>query len=427
MLQSEFLVDETSLLIFVLEIGVVIIFSVVLARVLGKRGIPQVLGLILAGVLVQFVTEFTGFPNPPTPEMSYIITTGALGFIGYKIGSHLDFKSLREESWGLTLLLVGNAVGSFIIVALLVGVFFQDWILALLLGSIAMATAPASTSEVIREYNAQGPLSQTILFIIAFDDILAVLFFNIALNYSESVFTGTTLSLLDIFLPILLELVGSVLLGVFLALLLSPFHIDQISPSQSAEVVFPAVLICIAVAGLLELSVILSCITLGFFLSNFARCQSKACVNGVDRLSTPIIALFFILVGFEMDLAMLFSGTILLIIVYSLARGAGKSIGSYITARLAKMPDAITNNIPYALITQAGVAVGLAAFAYSRLLELRIEQATLTAITLLDVVAVSVVIAEIIGPLLLKYSLRQAGELGLPINNSQVDQYCEDD
>jgi Kef-type K+ transport system membrane component KefB len=150
-------------------------------------------------------------------------------------------------------------------------------------------------------------------------------------------------------------------------------------------------------------------------------------VNGVDRLSTPIIALFFILVGFKIDLSMLLSGTILLIILYSLARGTGKSIGSYITARLAKMPDAITNNIPYALLTQAGVAVGLAAFAYSRLLDLRIEQATLTAITLLDVVAVSVVIAEIIGPLLLKYSLRQAGELGLSINNSQVDQYCEDD
>ena len=149
-------------------------------------------------------------------------------------------------------------------------------------------------------------------------------------------------------------------------------------------------------------------------------------MNGVDRLSTPIIALFFILVGYEIDLAMLFSGTILLIILYSIARGGGKSFGSYITARFAKMPDAVTNNIPYALLTQAGVAVGLAAFAYSRLLELRIEQATLTAITLLDVVAVSVVIAEIIGPLLLKYGLRQAGELGLPINTNQIDQSCDD-
>ena len=427
MLQSEFLVDETSLLIFVLEVGLVIIFSVVMARVLGKRGIPQVLGLMLGGILVQFVTFYTGFPNPPTPEVSYIITTGALGFIGYKIGSHLDFKSLREESWGLSLLLIGNAIGSFLLVALFVGLIFQDWILALLLGSIAMATAPASTSEVIREYNAQGPLTQTILFIIAFDDILAVLFFNIALNYSESVFTGITLSLPDIFLPILLELIGSVLLGLILALLLTPFHLDQISPSQSAEVVFPAILICIAVAGLLELSVILSCITLGFVLSNFARCQSKACVNGVDRLSTPIIALFFILVGYELDLTLLFTGAILLIVIYSITRGIGKSAGSYVTARWANMPAEVTNNIPFTLLTQAGVAVGLAAFAYSRLLELRIEQATLTAIILLDIVAVSVIIAEIIGPLLLKYGLRRAGELGLPINNSQLGQHCEDD
>ncbi|MHA1236941.1 MAG: hypothetical protein ACTSQ9_04695 [Candidatus Hodarchaeales archaeon] len=219
--------NEISILIIVLEVGTVIIFSLIVARVLGKRGIPQVLGLIFAGIVIQFFSIFSGFPTPPTPDFHFLITTGALGFIGYSIGANLDLNRLKEESWGLSLLLVGEAIGSFIMVTFIIGVFFQDWILALLLGSIAMATAPASTTAVIREFKATGPLTQTILFIIAFDDILAIIFFNIALSFSESMFTGLNLSIIDILVPIILELGGSILLGLILAFIIVPFRIDE--------------------------------------------------------------------------------------------------------------------------------------------------------------------------------------------------------
>jgi len=403
--------NEISMLIIVLEVGTVIIFSLIVAQVLGKRGIPQVLGLIFGGIALQFLNQFTGFPTSPTPELHYLVTTGALGFIGYSIGAHLDLKRLKEESWGLSLLLLGEAIGSFIIVTFLVGVFFQDWVLALLLGSIAMATAPASTGEVIREFRAKGPLSQTILFIIAFDDILAILFFNIALSFSESLFTGISLSLIDIFVPIIIEFGGSIILGLILAVVIVPFRIDDMPAAKSAEIVFPIILICISLAGLLGLSVILSCITFGLVLSNLVRCENKVCIKGVDRLSTPIIALFFILVGFEMELAELFSNLLMLTLLYFVARAIGKSVGSYSTARIANMPKNVTNNIPFSLLTQAGVAVGLAALAYSYLLNLNIPAATDTAIILLDVITVSVLIAEIVGPLLLKFALRRAGEI----------------
>lgn len=423
MLQSSS--SNSALLILVLEIGLVIIFSIVVARVLGKRGIPNVLGLILAGVVIRLISDATSFPAPPTADMIFIITTGALGFIGYNIGAHLDLNKLKEESWGLSLLLIGEAVGSFVIVTLVVGFLFNEWLLAILLGSIAMATAPASTSEIIREYNATGPLSQTILFIIAFDDILAIIFFNVALNFSESQLIGSSLALIDILIPIAVEIAGSVFIGTTIALLLAPFHIDEISASQSAEVVFPAVLICIAVAGLLEMSVILACITLGAVLSNFARCQSKACIMGVDRLSRPLIALFFILVGFEIELAELFNETLIIIIVYILARFIGKVTGSFSTARLAKMPKAVVNNIPFSILTQAGVALGLAALAFSRLYELTPE-ATTIAILVLDIVTISVLIAEIIGPLMLKFGLKRANELGIKNQVISAGAACDD-
>ena len=419
------IVDESSLLIPIFEIGIVIIFSLVLARVLGKRGIPQVLGLIFAGIGLQFLTQNIGFPTPPTAELHYVITTGALGFIGFSIGAHLDLRKFREESIGLTLVLIGEAFGAFIIVTLAIGFFLKDWILAFLLGSISMATAPASTSAVINEYRSEGPLSQLILFIIAFDDILAIIFFNIFLNYSKSYFVGISLSLVETIFPIILELAGSLVLGIFLAILLYPFHFEDVSASQSAEFVFPAILICIALAGLLGFSVILSCVTFGLTLSTLARCENKACIMGVERLSSPLIALFFILVGFEMDLSQLITNTLLLILIYFFARATGKFLGSYSTTRLTKMPKTVSRNLPFSLLTQAGVAVGLAALAYSQLFEIGIPSASITAVLLLDIIAVSVLITEIAGPLLLKIALKRANEVNATQLVVNEDRSCD--
>ncbi|MHA1995753.1 MAG: cation:proton antiporter [Candidatus Hodarchaeales archaeon] len=418
-------INETGLLIGVLEIGAVIIFSLIVARVLGNRGIPQVLGLITAGVVIRGLTISLGFPTAPTPELIYLITTGALGFIGYNIGAHIDIYKLRDASWGLPLVLIGESIGAFLTVAILVILLLQDFVLALLLGSIAMATAPAATSEVIREYNAHGSLSQTILFIVAFDDILAIIFFNIALGYAESTFVTSTLSIFEIFFPIAIEVIGSVLIGTTLAFALRPFHIEGVKASESAEYVFPSVLICISLAGLLHFSVILSCIVFGFALSTLAKCENSACVRGVERLSSPVIALFFIIVGYEMELNLLVSPLIFTILLYFFARAIGKSTGSYVASSLTDMPQKVTRYLPFSLLSQAGVALGLAAYAYTRLFELNVPAASDIAIALIDVIAVSVLIAEIIGPLLLKKALIRAKEIKDPIQEPVIENHTE--
>lgn len=408
---------EEDILILLFEIGTVIIFSLVVAKGLGNRGIPQVLGLIFGGIFLQFLTfltsslQITTFPTPPTSDIHYVVTTVALGFIGYSIGAHLDLRKLRDASWGLPLVLIGEAIGSFIVVTLIVTIVLQNFLIAVLLGSISMATAPGSTAAVIQEYGSHGSLTQTILFIIAFDDILAIIFFNIALSFSESVFIGVQLSLIESFLPIFIEIFGSVVLGIILAIILKQFNIEGIETYRSAEYVFPMVLICISLAGILHFSIILSCIIFGLVLSTIARCENKECVKGVERLSTPIIALFFILVGYEMNLTLVLSPLIFIILIYFISRAIGKSVGSYTSSRVSRMPKKVYNNLPFALLTQAGVALGLVAFAYSRLMALNIQEATDAAVLLLDIVAVSVLIAEIIGPLLLKKALTRSGEI----------------
>ncbi|MHA1966399.1 MAG: cation:proton antiporter [Candidatus Hodarchaeales archaeon] len=402
---------EVEMLILLFEIGIVIISSLVVAKVLGSRGIPQVLGLILGGIALQFFSFITSFPTPPTPELHYIITTVALGFIGYSIGAHLDIRKLRDSPYGLALILIGEAIGSFLVVTFFLTIFLQDFLLATLLGTIAMATAPASTAAVLNEYKSYGSLTQTILFVIAFDDILAIIFFNITLSLTESAFLGNTLSLIEILVPVVIEIGGSIVLGVVLALIMKNFNLEGIETYRSAEFVFPMVLICVSLAGIFHFSIILSCIIFGLILSTMAQCENKECVLGVERLSSPILALFFILVGFEMNLALLLTPILLIIVVYVISRAFGKSIGSYTTSRVSRMPKKVYNNLPFALFTQAGVALGLAAFAYARLIAINIPEATDAAVLVLDVIAVSVLIAEIIGPLLLKFALMRSGEV----------------
>jgi len=166
------LVHETELLIILLEIGIIIFVSLLVARLLGKRGIPEVLGLMFGGIFLQFMSSIVGFPAQPNLDIHYLVTSITLGFIGYSIGAKMDLGMLRREYKSLLLLLIGEALGAFIFVTLILSIFLQDHVIALLLGSIAMVTAPAATTKILSEYKAEGPLSSTIFFIIAFEKAL---------------------------------------------------------------------------------------------------------------------------------------------------------------------------------------------------------------------------------------------------------------
>ncbi len=411
-------IDEDPIFVLFAEIGLVIIFAMLIAKLLGKRGIPQVLGLIFGGLFFQFFIRIIGVSVNTSPEMNFVVTAGALGFIGYIIGAELDLRKLRKESWGLALVLVAESIGTLIIVTLVIWVVFQDHILALLLGSIAMATAPASTAGVLGEYNSKGPLSSTILFILAFDDILAIFFFSIALSYSESFYGEASLALVDSVVPVLVESIGSVILGFGLALTLK-IHVEGAEASGRAEFLFPMIILCIGLAGLFHLSIILSTIIFGLTHASLTSNGCSECVIEVEKLADPIIALFFILVGFGMNLGLFLDISITaLVFTFFLARALGKSFGAWSGATVANMPKNVRQYLPFSLLTQAGVALGLAALAFSRLNDLGTTKATDTAILLLNIVTLSVIMTEIIGPLLVKWAIHRSGEVpmmsGLP-------------
>ena len=174
---------EIGLILF--EVGIIILFALFTASFLKKFNIPTVLGLILGGLTLGILTGVRGYIFSSDIEaLKIFVTELALGFIGFEIGNKIDFKLLKQRGKSLGLVLLCEAFGAFFLVTIGLLILTQDVMLSVIFGSIAMATAPAATSQIISEYKAKGELTSTIMFMIAFDDILAILMVNIALTLS---------------------------------------------------------------------------------------------------------------------------------------------------------------------------------------------------------------------------------------------------
>ena len=115
-------IDESAIFVIFTEIGLIIIFAMLVAKLLGWRGIPRVLGLILGGLFLQIIANIIGFSTNIDVEIHFIVTTGALGFIGYSIGAELDLRKLRKESWGLCLIVIAECAGALIITTVIIWV-----------------------------------------------------------------------------------------------------------------------------------------------------------------------------------------------------------------------------------------------------------------------------------------------------------------
>ena len=174
------ILSEIGVLIF--EIGFLISFSLFIAYLMKKFGIPAVLGLIVGGLILGILTELQALTfSSDFNEIKNVITEFALAWIGFDIGNEIDFGLLKEKGKDFGLILIGEAFGAYILIFICIILLTGNFAIALILAAIGMATAPASTSQILGEYRAKGELSQTILFVLAFDDLLAILSFNMAI------------------------------------------------------------------------------------------------------------------------------------------------------------------------------------------------------------------------------------------------------
>jgi Kef-type K+ transport system membrane component KefB len=271
--------------------------------------------------------------------------------------------------------------------------------LALLLAGIAPASAPAAILDLIRENHAKGPLTKTVLGVVAIDDAWGVILFSFLLVLAETL-NGQGSVLIELSRG-LWEIFGAILLGIFFGIPMAWLtgRLKKGEPSILEAMGF--VFICGGVALALNISYLLACIVLGATVANFAKHHTRP-FRDIEGAIEPFLVTFFLLAGFECNIMVLKTLSVIGV-AYVLSRSVGLIAGGNIAARIVRAPPLVQSHVGWCLLPQAGVALGLALLCSERLPQL--------ADKILPLVIGTTVLFEVVGPLITRWHLQKAGEL----------------
>ena len=406
--------------IYLICLASALIGGLMLSRLTKLLNLPAVTAYLVAGLLLgpfalgRLNIPGLGFRTLEQVELMGIVTQTALGFIAFTIGN--EFRLSQLKAMGSSAIIIGilQAVITTIVVDIVLialHLCFPEIIsisCTITLGAIASATAPAATLMVVRQYKADGPLTRLLMLVVAIDDAVGLLLFSVSFGIATALAHGQV-SVLAVVVEPILEIVLSLGLGSLMGWLLN--WVEQFFHSRSKRMTISVAFVLLTV-GLSSVtfevgsvhcgfSLLLVCMMTGTIFCNICA-TSEELMERVDNWVMPLNVLFFVISGAELDLEILSHPvTIIVGIIYILARSAGKYYGAAISCKLTKQSKPITDNLGITLLPQAGVALGMA----------------LTAATLPDgalarnVVLFAVLVYELIGPALTKRSLLAVGEI----------------
>lgn len=390
---------ETSI---VLALGILLLAGLGGGVLIRKFKLPAVTGYILSGLLVG-PALFKFLPVNIIEDLQPLNSI-TLGIIALVIGGELEIKTIRKLGgtilWVGTLQLLGAAI--FVIMGLvLIG---QPLPMALLLGGIATATAPAATVAVIKEVRAHGLLTESLLAVVALDDALGVIVFGMLATVAKVLVSGTEMtSILQMIAAPIIEIFFSILLGFAVGLILGFIARRTRSNKTLLTITLGCVFLTAGLAELFHLSSILANMVVGAIIVNTSPRRRKI-FNQIEGIEIPLFVVFFALAGASLEIDMLakvgFAG-----LIYFIARMAGKIIGSYMGGKLGKADPVVTKYLGWTLMPQAGVAVGLTILAQA----IYPEGSSM----ILNIVLSSVLITELLGPVFSRKALELAGEVHL--------------
>lgn len=398
--------------IYLLAVFLLLAFlTVILAK---KYKIPIVVGYVFLGIVLSpdivallpgIDREFYDFYVFIISNLGYI-TQIALGFIAFTIGSELSLRTIRRLGKSIIAIAIFESVSAFIVVTLAILAFGYPIFMALLLGAIASATAPAATVMVLREYNAEGPLSSTIMAVVGLDDAFALIIFSLVSPIAYLRFQGGgELLLKEIIIDPLLEIGGAIIIGLLIGYLLQYLLGNLNEKTKKILALVTGIVLSSAISIFMGVSALIANMTVGFAVRNFAH-KNLQISEYLDTLTIPLYALFFIIAGTEIRFSEMFSAAFLLIaLIYLLARIIGKVGGSTLAAHLSAAPRNVQKYIGFGLLPQSGVAIALA---YS--VEKQYVAAPEIGLLIFNTLLLTAALTEIIGPLLTKYAVINSGE-----------------
>lgn len=403
-----------------LSLSVALFAGLLLSRLAKKVQLPAVTAYLVAGVLIgPFVLGRIGIPGVGITgeqiEDFGLISDLALGFIAFSMGSEFRIAQLKKIGKQAAFIGVFQALFTTVIVdSALIGLHLimpdkfsiQS---AIVLGAVATATAPAATLMVVKQYKAKGPVTDILLPVVALDDAVGLVVFAISFGIARSLGTGAV-NVTSVILEPVLEVVLSLLLGFVMGLLFTLCEQYFHSRSKRMAVSVTFVMMTVAISSMsfqigpvhIGFSSLLSCMMLGTVFCNICE-VSEELMERANRWTTPVLILFFVISGAELELSVFADVMVVLIgAVYIISRSIGKYFGADISAKLSKCNPNVVKYLGITLLPQAGVALGMAIKA----IELGPEGAIVRNITLF-----AVLVYEIVGPFLTKVALTKAGDI----------------
>jgi Kef-type K+ transport system membrane component KefB len=356
---------------------------------------------------------------PGVSAWSGEFTTAALSLIAYLVGSSLGQSSLRQLGVAVPLIALGESAGAVVVVWLglwlllpVLGQAADATALALAFAAVACTTAPAGTIAVVRQYRADGPLTRTLLGVVALDDAFGIVLFSLATALAPLLLTvpeGAALSVPGELVHGLLagarEIGLSLLLGGLAGIVLAR-GVERLAYSELAlPLTLGVVLLVAGAADALQASPLLAAMATGLVGRRRLPAASRRLSEPLETLEETVFVLFFVLAGAHVDPRLL-AAYLPLIGIYLVLRVAGKVLGARLAAQASGAEPAVARNIGWGLVPQAGVAVGLALSLGDRP---GFEHVTPTVV---NVVLGATVIHELVGPLYARWALARAGELG---------------
>ena len=406
------------------SLSIALFAGLLLSRLAKLAKLPAVTAYLVAGILVgpfclgAFDVQGLGFTALDIETKYFsIISDVALGFIAFSIGNEFRMSELKLIGKKATIIGIFQAVFTTLVVdAALIGLHFiipEEFPLeaAIILGAVASATAPAATLMVVKQYKAKGPVTSTLLPVVALDDAVGLVLFSISFGIANAIHSGSP-DIVSIIVEPILEVVLSILLGAVMGLIFTFIERFFHSRSKRLSISVAFVFLTVAISSLKDLHIgsvhiafspLLSCMMLGTIFCNICDFSAEL-MDRLDRWTGPIFILFFVLSGAELEMTVFGDGIILLIgVTYIAFRCLGKYYGARISADISHAEPNVKKYLGITLFPQAGVALGMALKASSFGGEIGHTVANITLF--------SVLIYELVGPFLTKISLQKAGEI----------------
>lgn len=400
----------------ILILGIIIFAGFMFGELVGHVGLPKVSGYILAGIMLN--PGLTAFIPDSFVEHTTLVTNIALAFITFSVGGTLKFSKIRMLGKSIILITLFEAEGAFIFVAgscialgplilarpeLSMITFYIP--LALLLGALASPTDPSATLAVEHEYKAKGKVTSTIMSVAAFDDILGIINYSLAVAVAGIYIMQQSPGLYPVLQPFV-KILGSLVLGSLFGFILN--ILSKIIKKETEGVLISLIIsllaLCYGLAVVFDVDALLSTMTMGIIVVNY-NIKKERIFKILERYTEELIfVLFFTISAMHLDfsvMALHFS----FIIMFVVFRALGKLGGTLAGGKITRSRKSVQKYTAGGLIPQGGIVIGLA-------LVIR-QNPSFNAISdiILNVIIGATIIHEIIGPLLSKLALEKAGEI----------------